>query len=339
MKLFGHFPFVIVIVAGLLTRCTVNRGVDHCSDSERKACSCSDKTKGSQACIDGVYEDCVCETDATYVDVGEEDDSNIEDTRDDSSANEDSGKGIAVADSGRTDTGLDAEGPLDAEESSDAEQSDAVSPDTGLDSEPTKTDKDSAQDSGEQDAETDAGSDSGNDAGSTTSVYGACEQGECSDDQQCTEVVDGTGTYCSIPCERTAQCPVPTSGTAVRRCSTTDGMCRLNCASGDCPEGMECFESGARATCVFPRPTEVYGICNGDECSGDQQCTVVFNGTGTYCSIPCDDTEQCPEPTSGTAVKQCSTVDGMCRLDCQSGDCPEGMECFEAVIRSTCVWE
>ncbi len=341
MKVSSHFTGAVVAVFFTLIGCTVDRSITHCSEGEREACTCEDGTKGFRSCIDGIYEECSCDADATYVDVGNKKDSSVgEDANGGRTTEQDNGKDeTSKIDSGRNDTGLDGTDSLDAEASSDAEEDDAVSSDMGVDSDTTETGTDSAHDSGEQDSGSDAGSDAGNDAGNTTTVYGQCEQGECSGDQECTVVIGGTGTYCSIECEETEQCPEPTSGTAVKRCSTRDGMCRLNCASGDCPDGMECFQEGMTYTCVFLQPTTIYGRCNEEECTGDQECTEVNNGTGTYCSIECEETEQCPEPTSGTAVRRCSTVDDMCRLDCQSGDCPDGMECFEGVARSTCVWE
>jgi hypothetical protein len=252
MKSFGYVLFALIAVFGVFAGCTVDRGVECCLDGELEACTCADGKEGSRLCVDGIFEDCVCEADDTYVDVGREDTgSDIEDANSDRVANEDSGDTTAIIDSGQMDDVTDADESLDAEMSSDADESDAVSTETGVDSDMNENGTDSAQDSGEQDSGKDAATDAGKDAGTETTVYGQCEQGECSGDQECTTVTNGTGTYCSIECEETEDCPEPTSGTAERRCSTVDGMCRLNCASGDCPDGMECFEGDNRSTCVW----------------------------------------------------------------------------------------
>lgn len=86
--------------------------------------------------------------------------------------------------------------------------------------------------------------------------------------------------------------------------------------------------------------TEVYGQCFFGYCYGEKECVQVFGGFETYCSIPCDDDEACPEvPAGSTATPRCSSLDSMCRLTCDSDlQCPLGMECVTYYRRSTCVW-
>lgn len=342
MKLFVRLVVALFAILFAFIGCTVDRSLARCSDGERKTCQCQDGTDSFKRCIDGAFEDCICDTDAISFDNGTaKGDSVDKGAAGDKATEKDNGKGTtSQADSGRVDAGFDTTTALDAESRPDSQQHDVASSEASVDSNIAETGGEAVRDSGEPSSGKEAGTDNGTDAGDKTTVYGQCRQGKCSDGQACNDSVDG-GTFCSIPCEEIQDCPEPTSGEAVRRCSPIDGMCRLNCTNTDCSKDMECVGSGFRATCVFPQTeqTAVYDQCEDDACSGDRQCITVINGTGTYCSIPCETTEQCPIPASGTAERRCSTIDGTCRLDCQNGECPEGMECFEAIVRSTCVWE
>jgi hypothetical protein len=99
-------------------------------------------------------------------------------------------------------------------------------------------------------------------------------------------------------------------------------------------------DSGEDGSETNPDPSGVYGQCADDTCSGEQECVTVYDGTGTYCSVACEDDEQCPDALDGDAIARCSSLDGMCRLKCESdAECPAGMECFgDDNERYTCVW-
>ncbi|MBN1655574.1 MAG: hypothetical protein JXA30_17535 [Deltaproteobacteria bacterium] len=325
MKSFCENLIALIAVTIVVSGCKEIPAVDRCLEGAEINCTCDNGKKGRSRCVDGVFEDCDCQPDTAYEDVEKNDSRKITDSGD--RANKDSnGSGSQFEDAGAR---IDATEPPDAEENSDAAKAN-MDADTTEDATFPKTEEDSGRDGEEPDMGIDS---------DTTRVYGQCDQDECGDDLECVVLSGGRGSYCSIPCEETEQCPDPVSGTAEKRCSTENGRCRLNCANGDCPEAMRCIQTGLRYTCAYETPTSVYGPCIEDQCSEGQQCVEVTSGAGSFCSISCEQTEQCPEPAEGTAVKRCSTENNMCRINCSEGDCPEGMECVLSNTRNTCVWQ
>jgi hypothetical protein len=61
--------------------------------------------------------------------------------------------------------------------------------------------------------------------------------------------------HCSYDCTVADDCPTPESGTATVVCSgATSDVCQLDCASGECPDGMVCITLGPMSSvrrCAF----------------------------------------------------------------------------------------
>jgi hypothetical protein len=94
--------------------------------------------------------------------------------------------------------------------------------------------------------------------GTPVDDYPSCEADEdCSDPYTlCWPPMEfGTPNYCTVECEDAeADCPVPTSGTAVPVCEGPPGtdICSLDCTDGDCPDGMDCIEIFMLMRCSWP---------------------------------------------------------------------------------------
>lgn len=78
-----------------------------------------------------------------------------------------------------------------------------------------------------------------------------------------------------------------------------------------------------------PEPDLGFGY--GDDCV--EECS---------CGITCDDVSECPTPATGTATRQCASIDGgqedICLLSCAGGEvCPDGMYCSSG-YPGLCVW-
>jgi len=59
------------------------------------------------------------------------------------------------------------------------------------------------------------------------------------------------------------------------------------------------------------------------------------------CALDCETDSDCPAPTSGTAVAECSYPTGLCLLACDDGQlCPDGMYCAHNLEadRFMCAW-
>lgn len=89
-----------------------------------------------------------------------------------------------------------------------------------------------------------------------------------------------------------------------------------------------------------------YGPCDFSDpenptCPGDETCLVVDFGEFAgqhWCGLPCeDDATDCPESPNGDALVECSGL-GLCALDCEDTECPEGMECNPIGSGDRCVW-
>ena len=94
------------------------------------------------------------------------------------------------------------------------------------------------------------------------------------------------------------------------------------------------------------QPLEPYDECEiSAECPVEaSQCRVDDFGR-SYCTRACETAEDCPVPTSGTALYKCSSVFGVCALSCSNGlHCPDGMFCTNTYYEDTysgglCLWE
>ncbi len=276
--------FAVVAAAS----CSIDRSVFPCEEGRILECMCDGGRAGSVKCVNGRYDECDCPLGTGHAGSGHDGDGSvISDAYDPMEGIEDGAQPVDQSSSGggqweptepTPDTGqphVDAgahdtgQPHVDAGTHDTGRGRDAADRDSGDGAESMP---DSSQDAGDRDAgdsavgvpdggqdasDKDAGDDAsepdaGPDAG-PTQVYGKCVQGECSGEQECVTVIDGDGTYCSIECEETQQCPRRPGGTVTRRCSSADNMCRLNCAGDtECPSGMECFSAEGRYTCVWP---------------------------------------------------------------------------------------
>lgn len=101
-----------------------------------------------------------------------------------------------------------------------------------------------------------------------------------------------------------------------------------------------------------------YRPCWPGEPMGGSQCDVGAHGslciadddprqTGYACTTECEQTADCPAPSSGSATPSCVDIGdfGVCVLDCElDGDCPDGMVCSVYATAavdpwpSACVW-
>lgn len=67
-----------------------------------------------------------------------------------------------------------------------------------------------------------------------------------------------TGSWCTLGCENADGCPDPDTGTATPICDGpmgAGGFCALDCAEGDCPDGMTCEALGGGGMfmrCTWP---------------------------------------------------------------------------------------
>lgn len=89
-----------------------------------------------------------------------------------------------------------------------------------------------------------------------------------------------------------------------------------------------------------------YGPCDFTDpenpaCPGEETCLVVEFGEFAgqhWCGIPCeDDPADCPESPNGETLVECSGL-GLCALDCEDTECPEGMECNQIGSGDRCAW-
>jgi len=116
---------------------------------------------------------------------------------------------------------------------------------------------DSGTDAGSTTPATDSGSadsgsgESGSDStGEEESVYPPCMPDAdpvCPRPYEvCYEFAGPDHSVCTHPCERSDQCPQPSSGDAVAVCAGQDfDQCLLDCSDdATCPDGMECLEIG-----------------------------------------------------------------------------------------------
>jgi hypothetical protein len=156
----------------------------------------------------------------------------------------------------------------------------------------------------------------------------------------------GAGAVCSTAdCTDADDCPdAPATGSAAVACDPlTDGMnsnCYLNCAAGDCPDGMVCHPD--LDICYWETAfLDPYAECQGDDVVGScpagpagEADNCLFTPTVSFCTNACTEAADCLEPGSGDAPTDCIDIAmGMyCILDCADGQtCPDGMMCDGAL--------
>lgn len=112
------------------------------------------------------------------------------------------------------------------------------------------------------------------------------------------------------------------------------------------PESTTGTESTTDETTTTGGDPAFYGPCDFTDpenpvCPGEEVCLVVDFGDFAgqhWCGIPCeDDASGCPESPNGDALVECSGL-GLCSLDCEDTECPEGMECNQIGSGDRCAW-
>jgi hypothetical protein len=136
---------------------------------------------------------------------------------------------------------------------------DSGSSDTGTPVDTGITDTGTASDTGTT-SDTGTASDTGTTSdtapptdGATSSVYEACNfdpMPRCDPPYDLCNVFGGGSAphHCTYTCESVDTCPAPETGTATPVCEPGNGpenVCKLDCTSGTCPEGMACIGTGA----------------------------------------------------------------------------------------------
>jgi hypothetical protein len=128
---------------------------------------------------------------------------------------------------------------------------------------------------------------------------------------------------------------------------TTDGS-ESGSESGT-ESGSESGSSGSDSS-TGTNPDAPYGECDLSDpknptCATEgDECNLLFMGDGqNWCSIPCDVDMDCPAPSTGDAVAQCSMFYEHCALSCDDGmggqlTCPDGMDCVPSGMFQRCTW-
>lgn len=190
--------------------------------------------------------------------------------------------------------------------------------------------------------------------------YDPCQDVACPDGSVC--VVDNPDdpafTFCAQQDCGTdnCACPLPPEGaTATPACAAFEGdggngSCYLDCADGDCPEGMACRALGDYSACVWEVIITLpgYGDCADNPLStcqtGEDTCLTDEAGTGGACSLSgCADATECPgAPETGDAPVTCGDLGSgnTCYLDCAAKQtCPDGTVCtVMGEGLSACLW-
>jgi hypothetical protein len=140
--------------------------------------------------------------------------------------------------------------------------------------------------------------------------YGYCAAGETSYYPQCPfsshggwgdpELgVCGETCMCNYPCGTDADCPTPSTGTAVAVCSQTyrPGSCQIPCNNGEtCPDGMSCLSyHGGENLCVwFTTGEENFSCWVSEDPDGCSQYT-----TRDACEARISDPDDPRQPMAG----------------------------------------
>jgi hypothetical protein len=91
--------------------------------------------------------------------------------------------------------------------------------------------------------------------------YAACPTGdddECGPGGKCVPLLAKggvTATVCgSTPCATADECAAALTGTATPVCVNQFDVptCALECGEGDCPDGMDCYDTNRGALCLWP---------------------------------------------------------------------------------------
>jgi hypothetical protein len=123
---------------------------------------------------------------------------------------------------------------------------------------------------------------------------------------------------------------VTTGGTTDATASTSESGSGPGSSSGGNPDG-------AYGECDFSDPMNPTCPVAGEDCNQ------LMGDGGSWCSIPCQADDDCPDPASGEATRHCSMTFGHCSLDCSDGmggmvTCPDGMDCVLSGPATRCVW-
>jgi hypothetical protein len=169
-----------------------------------------------------------------------------------------------------------------------------------------------------------------------TGPLGMCQRDiDCLGDLLCREGSRATPGYCTESCTSDGDC-----GELGAVCMRTafPGVCVLPCnGPGDvCPGEMACQKViGATSRCAYPPPPLVglFEPCsvNANNCQEGGYCYQATDselpGPGYCAPTGCQRDSDCDahQPAGATAPLRCSG--NVCRLDCESGTCPDGMQC------------
>ncbi len=92
--------------------------------------------------------------------------------------------------------------------------------------------------------------------------------------------------------------------------------------------------SGGESSSSGEPPSDDYPACMADE-----DCEKPYSlcwppddfGTPNFCTLECASSDDCPVPSTGSAVPLCEGPpdQDVCVLDCEDGDCPTGMGCVD----------
>ena len=144
----------------------------------------------------------------------------------------------------------------------------------------------------------------------------------CNDDGDCAAAGDDYSCY------------VPMGG---------DGLCRIDCANTDCPDGQECIPvggggggGGGLLRCGWSpgadQPPATAGDATFDACQDDGDCGGVCEDN--YCTVGCGDDADCAGVAAGDGTAYCLGGGGgggggaTCTVLCDEGDaCPGDTEC------------
>lgn len=92
--------------------------------------------------------------------------------------------------------------------------------------------------------------------------------------------------------------------------------------------------TGASSSSTGEPVAEDYPACTADdECSDPYTlCWPPENvATPNFCTLECEDADDCPIPSTGTATPVCEGPPGtdVCVLNCADAECPDGMTCVD----------
>ncbi len=164
---------------------------------------------------------------------------------------------------------------------------------------------------------------------------GACQRDrDCEGVLVCREGSGATPGYCTSTCTSDDEC-APEGGICLR--SSIPGTCVLPCESDDaCPGEMACMAIiGQTRRCGHPPPPPAgpFERCSlaADNCVDGYGCYrstySQLSGPGYCAPAGCNSTDDCAQyqPDGVTAVLGC--YQGLCRFECETGTCPDGMTC------------